>query len=352
MPTAFAIQFDPGHENGYLPGSWISGRVFLILSKPLRTRGLRLKFKGYEYTHWTTGSSKHRRTHTETSIIFDQNITLVGFQQGESVSNALLAELPAGNSVYPFRIQVPNIHLPASIQLNTGYIRYELSAYIDIVGWFDKYSPTYLIRINQILLVNSSELLKPIAVHQDQVMGCFSNQGVISMICSIAKQGYLPGETIIIDSQITNNSKRTKILSVNAILRQKVVFKAHSSTRKTELAICNMDIETMLPAGSPAAGFQNRITIPSNVVFSSCNARLVNVSYVVSVILNRDGCGFAIEGDLPIFIGNSTLDNQQPVPMPSTGISALQYTIDQPQYPQQLDSELPPYQEILGDVSY
>ena len=77
MPTAFAIQFDPGHENGYLPGSWISGRVVLTLSKHLRTRGLRLKFNGYEKTNWVSrnGNGNGGTSHSETSIIFDQNIT-------------------------------------------------------------------------------------------------------------------------------------------------------------------------------------------------------------------------------------------------------------------------------------
>jgi hypothetical protein len=337
MPTAFAIQFDPGHENGYLPGSWISGRVVLTLSKPLRTRGLRLKFKGYEFTLFgKTVSFNH---------LFDDDITLVGFQKGESVSNSLLAELPAGNSVYPFRIQVPNIPLPASISFDHFFARYIIYAYIDIVWWFDKHSPQYPVKINQICTINSPELIQPITVNQDQVMGCFNNQGVISMICSIAKQGYLPGETIVINSEITNNSKKTKILSVNVILRQVCTIKLkYREVYVTvfDRMVCNMDIQTSLQPGSPETGFQHRITLPSNVACSSSNGKLIKVSYFVSVQLIKDGCGRDFVTNIPVLIGNSSFDNHQPALMPSIATPAFQHTIDQAQHPQQLDSDLPP----------
>ena len=359
MPDAFAILFDSNNGNVYNPGSWISGRVVLSLSKPQKTRGLRLKFQGYEHTLWTTtshtGSGQnrrtHRKTHTETITIFDHIVVLFGYPPGQSISDNSLPELPPGNSVFPFRIQIPTSFLPPSVELPHGHVRYEISAYIDIVRWFDTCSPKYPIRIIPSLIVNTPNLLPPLSFNQDKVMGCFSNQGIINCFSSIHKQGYLPGETIFISSQVTNNSKKT-ISAINASLRSTIIYRAHHSTKDSSNTILFTVIEELILPQSPLKELQHQIIIPNNVLLSN-NGRLISVSYVVNIMFRtKDCCGGNIEINLPIVIGNTVLSNQQPQPIVSTQNPPFQYNLEQPEHPGQLDVDLPPYTEIRGTESY
>ena len=351
MPDAFAILFDSNNGNGYLPGSWISGRVVLTLRKPQKTRGLRLKFQGYEHTRFTTGSGKHRRTHNQTIWIFDHIVVLFGYPPGQSISDNSLPELPPGNSVFPFRIQIPFTFLPQSVDLAFGHVRYEISAYIDIARWFDTSSPTYPIRITPSLIVNTPNLLPPISFQQDKVMGCFSNQGVINCFSSIHKQGYLPGETIMISSQITNNSKKTSISSINTMLVANIIYRAHHSTKYSSNIIATAVIEELILPQSPLKELQHQIIIPNNVHLST-NGRLITVSYVVNIMFRTNGCGNNISIGFPIVVGNTVLSHQQPQPILSTEIPPVQYNLEQPEHPGQLDMVLPPYTEIRGTESY
>lgn len=392
----------------------VSGRVIVTLRKPQKTRGLRLSFKGFERTHWTTGSGNNRRTHTQTIVHFDYSFVLFGYPRGQAVSDHDLVELPPGNSVYPFRFQIPTsgngIMTPPSIELTTGRIRYEIAAYIDIVRWFDTWTPTYPIRIRNSVIVNTQNLLEPLTVKQEKIMGCLTNKGMISCICSIDKRGYLPGEQIVINSQITNESTRNTIKYIEASLNVYTTFRAHGSHRRTSAKICFIITKDDIAPQSQTRSLQHLLTIPNNLALLTTNANLIVVSYEIKMKLVWGFFGNNIKATLPILIGDSILSNQQQQPgtyginqqpeinginqqpeiygvnqqQPATygmnqqpeihGINqqpeiygnnqpmssgwntyqpqSFQYTFDSPQHPQTLDVELPPYTEIRGSDSY
>jgi hypothetical protein len=56
MPEVFTIILDETQSGFYNPGSVVSGKILLTLSEPLKTRGIRLKFKAEEKTSWEIGS--------------------------------------------------------------------------------------------------------------------------------------------------------------------------------------------------------------------------------------------------------------------------------------------------------
>ena len=52
----FAVELQNGNSQVFLPASHVQGLVTLRLDSPVKCRGLRLVFRGEEYTYWVSGT--------------------------------------------------------------------------------------------------------------------------------------------------------------------------------------------------------------------------------------------------------------------------------------------------------
>ena len=100
----------------------------MVIRETRSVTGVRLKLKGREHTNWSKGSGKNRRTYDSKLISIHTILTLWGFPRGSSHKQ----ELPAGLYVWPFRIALPAVEMPASLEAVGESVRYKLIAYVDI----------------------------------------------------------------------------------------------------------------------------------------------------------------------------------------------------------------------------
>ncbi|KAK7473577.1 hypothetical protein BaRGS_00035180 [Batillaria attramentaria] len=103
--------------------------------------GIRLRFEGKAYVHWTerhsTGSGKNRRTTTRhysaTEQYFNQDVLMFGIWPGQGSDTT---KLPAGRHTFPFCFVLPP-NLPSSFEGAHGYVRYSVKGIIDKPWKFD-----------------------------------------------------------------------------------------------------------------------------------------------------------------------------------------------------------------------
>lgn len=115
-------------DGAIVPGDLLIGRVTFQRTTPVTVRAVRLRFKGIVHSQWTTGSGKHRHTHSQTRELCEVKTNLL--ENGGSVT------MTGGLDVYEFQLGIPS-GLPPHFQGPHGYVKYTIEAYVDIPNWPD-----------------------------------------------------------------------------------------------------------------------------------------------------------------------------------------------------------------------
>jgi len=130
--------------NGYFEvytGTTITGELVVNNPTPLKARGVRTKFVGSEYVHWTEqrteGTGDNRRTVTDHIRDF---VTFFEARQTVWQRSDSSEKLAPGQYAWPFSITIP-AELPPSFEMHghvDAYVRYMFTAYVDLPWKFDK----------------------------------------------------------------------------------------------------------------------------------------------------------------------------------------------------------------------
>jgi hypothetical protein len=132
----------------WLPGETLRGTVELRVDRPLRARGVRLRFRGHEETRVTHGSGKNRHTHREHVQLIDTEITFAGEERitdalegfGDAV-RALFGgddylHIPVGDQSFDFEMALPE-SCAVSFEGKCAKVAYELTGYVDVPAGSD-----------------------------------------------------------------------------------------------------------------------------------------------------------------------------------------------------------------------
>ncbi|KAJ8302419.1 hypothetical protein KUTeg_018815 [Tegillarca granosa] len=122
---------------------------------------------------------------------------------------------PEGAHMYPFSFTL-NPNLPSSFEGSRGYIRYTCKATIDRPWKFDQSS-------------KRAFTMPIIAEREETMQGCCCDAGKLGVSLHLNKSGYVPGEPIVYDITIHNNTDTT-ITSVTLTLRQIVKYTGFSDS--------------------------------------------------------------------------------------------------------------------------
>ncbi|KAL4235194.1 Arrestin (or S-antigen) [Mactra antiquata] len=198
--TTFEIKFD-NPQGVFDAGSCVSGQVVLCLAKPMKMRSLKLHFFGEGKSHWVQKRGKKKVNYRGQETYIHSFMTLFTSEnQGSS------SEHPAGNHAYPFSLQLLDI-LPSSFEGSRGHVRYYCKATIDRPWKFDSHVKRAFSLIHHLDLNKVPTAPIPIdARTSEDVEGCCTSAGTFYVELSLNKTGYVPGEPIVYDIRIDNQT--------------------------------------------------------------------------------------------------------------------------------------------------
>ena len=299
------------------PGDWLEGVVTLAMREPRSVTGVRLKLKGREHTHWSESSGKNRRTYDSKLISIHTVLTLWGFPRGSSHKQ----ELPAGLYVWPFRIALPEVQLPASLEADGGSVRYKLIAYVDIPFAPDIVFKQLLQVIPILPLDSRPDLFAPQALEEHKAMTnyCCVSNGSIDVTASCSVLGFLPGDVIPIGVQVVNNSG-ADISAVRAKIEEHVELYADGHHRHREEEVAAVAVQQPIRARSGRTNMQLDLSIPPRPIAPSFNGKYIQRAYQISVRAIIDE---TLTRDVRIHftaVGGSSRDSNYPPPDTSPSI--------------------------------
>ncbi|XP_078674408.1 arrestin domain-containing protein 3-like isoform X1 [Branchiostoma floridae x Branchiostoma belcheri] len=344
---SFVVTLD-NNKDVYQAGEIVSGKLIADVTEGIKARGVRVKFHGFAYLHWSEshGSGEHRRTehYSAQETYFDQTLTVWGKELGDKAGEN--PTLPAGYYEFPFRYQL-GTGLPSSFEGGIGYVRYSIKGIIDRPWRFDHTTKCAFTVLDMLDLNQEPSAMMPSGNQNSKTLCCLCcASGPIELQAQTDRGGYCPGERIVVKGSVENNSN-TRITKTTAKIVQTVTFYAtrksrssHSTLSKTVGLGCRARLseniaELVLPI--PAVP-------PSELRY--CN--IIDIKYVVLVTAHIEGAHLNLKVELPFTIGSVPLTTQYGGLQPAYDSTTI------PGVPDYLGATAPPlpppptYAEVTG----
>ncbi|XP_066267267.1 arrestin domain-containing protein 3-like isoform X1 [Branchiostoma lanceolatum] len=350
----FSVMFN-NNVDVFQNGQWVCGQVVVNLNEGMKMRGVRLKFHGHAYVHWTerhsTGSGKNRRTTTRhysaSETYFQHKVTLFGKAEGQSGDNPTL---PAGRHVFPFQYQLPQQGLPCSFEGAHGYVRYYIKGTIDKPWKFDHTVKRAFTVLDMYDLNQEPTALTPMAGQKSKMLCCLCcASGPIELQVQTDRTAYCPGETVQMRGNVENNANE-KVTHVTAKLIQVVSFHATSKSRSSSSTLSKTECQGC--AEGQSSQVQMSLTVPAIPPSSLRYCSIIDIDYALEISGHIDGAHTSMDMTFPIKIGFIPLRSYYPsapsFPAPPAAPAAP--------YPPGADAAYPPAAGMpyppVGDAAY
>lgn len=298
----FDIEFSNA-ESAYFAGQEISGKVVIELCEPKKVNEILLELKGRAKTYWTKHSGKSRKHYSQAEPYFCEQFNTYYTHQFTQTTFGNKKEriLPDGRHEIPFSYTLPKT-LPSSFEGEYGFIRYTCKATcerpwdVDIVAK-RAFTVVGIEDINQ-----DPEAMEPACVSEcnTSVRLCCRRGGSISVKLSVDRTAFTPGEKLVINALITNDSVKT-IRCSTLILRQQVDYRAKTFAGNEQVKHANKIIAKKekgeITSHSQFAWTNEAVMVPS-IPPRLSRCKIIQVTYTLE--LDADGC---VKTSLPIHIG-------------------------------------------------
>ncbi|KAI6188687.1 Arrestin domain-containing protein 2 [Aphelenchoides besseyi] len=293
-------------ERAYFAGQEITGKIVLELAEEKLISEILLELKGRAKTYWTKHSGKSRSHASQNENFFSEqintNFTHAYDHRMATDGKSIERVIPAGVHEIPFSYTLPK-NLPTSFEGEFGFVRYTCRVILERPWDFDIvcYCAFTVIGIEDINC--DTEALSP-AVASDSnynVTFCCRKQGTINVELSLSRTGYTPGETILVNGVINNQSQRP-IKGSSVQLKQKVNYRAKTFSGTEHLKTVSRLIEKRekgeIPAHSEFRWVDEKIVLPSLTPrLSRCG--IIDVTYVLELEADSAVCV-----QLPVIVGS------------------------------------------------
>lgn len=333
--TSFFIEL-ASPQPVYFGGNVIQGKVVIMLNEGMKMRNVRIRFLGRAHNRWTEtrhhGTGDNRRTehirYEAEEIYVDGTVILWGTADSSS------AVMNAGSFQFPFQFQLPPT-CPTSFEGPNGHIRYSMTATIDKPWKFDHTTKAVFTVIGVQDLNMDPNARRPVQVQNRKTLGfgC-CKAGDIEMSVRFAKMGYVPGETILAEVDVSNHSSRDlKRLELKVV--QSIRFVAyrrgyhhvgvhapHCKERHHSRTMWERVFESEIGAGSSRQWNGEPVLLPPCPdMLLACN--IIHIDYILKAKLVPHGPSTSLEVVAPFIVGTVPLQDafaspfSQPPPQPS-----------------------------------
>uniref|UniRef100_A0A0R3RJ69 Arrestin_C domain-containing protein n=1 Tax=Elaeophora elaphi TaxID=1147741 RepID=A0A0R3RJ69_9BILA len=238
--SRFDIEFD-NTESAYFAGQEVSGKVVIETSEPKKINEILLELKGRAKTYWTKYSGKSRMHCSQAEPYFcEQFNTCYTHQFTQTTSdNKKERILPHGRHEIPFSFTLPKT-LPTSFEGDFGFIRYTCKAICERPWDVDIVSKRAFTVIGIEDINQDPEAMEPACETEciSTVKLCCQKQGLIAVKMLIDRTGFTPGEKILVNTVITNDSTKM-IRCLTLKMKQYVDYRAKTFSGNEEMKQVN-----------------------------------------------------------------------------------------------------------------
>jgi len=295
-PIHLGIQFDKSSRE-YYAGEVLNGNVILKLKKAMPIIEIKVKLKGECKVSWseTEGSGDDERTvwYTNYEKYLDQKVILFKPSQQETFN--------AGESSFPFSY-ILSKDLPESFKGVDGKVTYKARATVESserIGLF-----SFKCEESEKFTVHALVPLPPTAYELTSIFGsknlpfccdycCCISSGKISATLTIDKGGYMPGEEISFNSEISNKSM-SQLDGIMLVMKQKITYKAkhgHTTTSITKVPYTKQAYQNGLPGGQDMV-WPVSVRVPCSYPPTNLGTcKIIDISYYLELEIGEDtGC--------------------------------------------------------------
>ncbi|KAK6993688.1 arrestin domain-containing protein 3 [Biomphalaria glabrata] len=258
----------------YRPGENISGQVTLVVEGDVKARSVNIFCCGMALTKWRGAFQRSYESDNCSKEIY------VNLVIRKAVQN-----LTSGNHQYVYNFNLPSQGLPSSFEGHYGSIRYFLRVEVDkpfpsINNHFYS-SFTVLAHLDANLPVYKKVASASVKKQLSKVLG-LGNAGNLYLSASIDRNGYCPGEVILINMEARNESSKD-CGAVKASLVQYVHYKASSYTNR-ETNVIRTLLDQKLEKGQNRIWHQQRLPIdPVPPSLKQLTCQIIKVTYSLNI---------------------------------------------------------------------
>lgn len=176
--------------------------------------GLQLVFSGKATTSWSEGSGQYRRYYNDAEVFFN----LTDFAVGDGQTPL---KIPSGETTYRFSFHLPHAQLPCNFNSDDGEIEYSVEGVVKRALFERNFRAKTIFQVNCPLnLNNEPEAGQRGEWSNSKTFCCFCCASrPLSMYARMKKKGYCPGDTIVVEGEVNNQSTRT-VTHVSAELQE------------------------------------------------------------------------------------------------------------------------------------
>ena len=284
----FVIKVNPSSE-WFSAGQRLTGNVTVNLRKSMDIKNIEIELNGKGYCYWSEGEADH---YIGKECIIKKTICLCG-----ASTNSHSFTFPVGEQSYDFSFDLPE-RLPSSFEGGFGYVRYSLKARIRR-HWKVDHKTKISVIINDVIDTNLPAYRegKGGENHNNVGLLCYKTSPV-DMSASIDRGCYCPGDVILINSHVANNTSRD-MQSMHAKLIQTVMYNASGKRRKSNKVIAILNGPNV-PKGKSVSWENEPFNIPQ-IPSTITNCHVISVHYKLVIKVHvRCACDPAIKIDVVI----------------------------------------------------
>ncbi|XP_025076865.1 arrestin domain-containing protein 3-like isoform X2 [Pomacea canaliculata] len=288
----------------YYAGQNVQGHCTVELNEEMSMRGIRLKFEGKAYVHWTESKSSGSgsKSYTATEKYFEQEVLLFGIWPGQGSDTTKLA---AGRTTFQFCFVLPP-NLPSSFEGTHGYVRYFVKATIDKPWKFDHTTKRPFTIIGILDLNTDANAVIPVEGVNQKTLCCLCcASGPISASFHLERRGYVPGEPIKLLANIKNKSNQ-KMDKSFVDLRMTITYYARTKNR-TSVKEVGRVLEGPIEEGQSFSWEGQVFVLPPLPPSHLAGCRIIDVKYILQLNVEPSGMSLNLEVPLEIIIGTIPL---------------------------------------------
>ncbi|KAL3865316.1 hypothetical protein ACJMK2_006937 [Sinanodonta woodiana] len=295
----FEVVFEPNQEICFA-GHCLQGKLVIVLNTDMAMRGVRVRFRGKAHVYWSEGSGDSERMCVASEEYFDHTEVVLGRAPQETNDTVVL---PAGQHIFPFNFMLPH-GLPSSFEGKYDcYIRYWVEGIIDKPWKFDHrvkmpFTVVAILDLNQ-----EPDALSSAQVQDSKtVCCCCCESGPVTCVFRIDRIGYVPGESIVCNAEITNNCNRV-IWSSKVILYMEITYKTHDGYKLQERKDIVKLEKGQIPEGRSYIWSGERIPIPPVPPSYLRGCSIITIDYYLMMKIDVADTPYDLELPVKIIIG-------------------------------------------------
>ncbi|CAL1530392.1 unnamed protein product [Lymnaea stagnalis] len=314
----------------YHDGDILEGQVILELNKPMQMRGIKLHYTGEASVHWSEKNTDNeddmftkQYDYTNTEKYFDEVVHFLTHEHSNHKH-----KLETGRHTFPFQYQLP-LGLPSTFEDTNGHVRYLVSCTIDR-PWKVDFKTWHPFTVTSYLDLNMKPncMQRQTGTRWKQFCCLWCKSGPIEATFHINRQGYVPGEAIKLNAEISNSSnKKMKLSYVDLIMKKTFHATTLSKIEWTQIARCK---HPSISSHSEDVWKGDELVIPPLPPSFLTGCKIIDINYVVQLSIEPSGPYSRLTIPLDIIIGSVPLacitEDHINTYLPSTDREALDFS--------------------------